>query len=96
MPDTKNAFNFREAEPGDIPGMHEVRTCVKENILSNPDLISYQDYEEMLLKNGKGWICEGDNKIVGFAIADLVNKNIWALFVAPQYEGKGNGKKLKK
>ena len=37
---------------------------------------------------------EADGKIVGFSIADLIGNNIWALFVDPDYEGCGIGKKL--
>lgn len=85
---------FREAEINDILQMHEVRIAVKENILPNPDLISEKDYEDFLLNRGKGWICEINNRIVGFAIVDLKENNIWALFVQPEFEGRGIGKKL--
>ena len=74
--------------------MHEVRIAVNENILSNPDLITKNDYENFLTNRGKGWICEINNQVVGFAIVDLIEKNIWALFVQPEFEGKGIGKKL--
>jgi GNAT superfamily N-acetyltransferase len=39
-------------------------------------------------------VCEIDQQIVGFAIADLKENNIWALFVDPEYERKGIGQKL--
>jgi len=32
--------------------------------------------------------------ITGFSIVSLADKNAWALFVHPAYEGKGIGKKL--
>lgn len=32
--------------------------------------------------------------IVGFAIADLQDKNVWALFLHPNHEGRGIGKQL--
>ena len=41
-----------------------------------------------------GWVCEVDKKIVGFSIADLKDDNVWALFIDPDYEGKGIGKQL--
>ena len=85
---------FREAEINDIPQMHEVRIAVKENVLPNPDLISKSDYEDFLLNRGKGWVCEINDCVVGFAIVDLIENNIWALFVQPEFEGKGIGKKL--
>ena len=66
------------------------------NILSNPNLVTDEDCREFLLERGKGWVCEIDNQIVGFAIADLQENNIWALFVHPYHDKKGIGKQLHK
>jgi len=85
---------FREACLSDIPQMQVVRHSVKENILSNPALVTDKDCEEFLFTRGKGWVCEVDELIVGFSIADLKKNNIWALFVHPGHESKGIGKKL--
>lgn len=85
---------FREATLADIPRLAEVRLSVKENRLSNPALITTDDYREYLLNRGKGWLCEIDTTVVGFAIVDLIDNNVWALFLQPGYEGKGIGKKL--
>ncbi|WP_374444116.1 GNAT family N-acetyltransferase [Epilithonimonas sp.] len=85
---------FREAIIADIPQMQIIRNAVKENQLSNPDIVKDKDYECFLLENGKGWVCEIENLIVGFAIVDLVANNIWALFVDPEFENQGIGKQL--
>jgi ribosomal protein S18 acetylase RimI-like enzyme len=85
---------FREAQIADITPMHVVRIAVKENILPNPDLITTKDYEEFLTQRGKGWVCEIDNTIVGFSIVDLKDNNVWALFVHPEFDGKGIGRRL--
>src|SRR2546423_9052191 len=85
---------FREAQIKDIPQLHAVRISVKENPLPDPDLITADDYEEFLTRRGKGWLCDIDKAVVGFAIADLKENNIWALFIQPGYQGKGIGKKL--
>ncbi len=85
---------FREAVVADIPQIQIVRNSVKENMLSDPALVSDADCEEYITRRGKGWVCEIDNTIVGFAIADLQDNNIWALFVHPEHEGKGIGRKL--
>ena len=87
-------MRFREALISDIPGIQIVRNIVKENPLSNPALVTDEDCIEYITVRGKGWVCEADNKIVGFAIADLKENNIWALFVDPEYENKGIGKAL--
>lgn len=85
---------YREATTDDIPQMHAVRVSVKENILPDPQMISAKDYEEMLLEKGKGWICEINNTIAGFAIVSVTDRNVWALFVHPAFEKKGIGKNL--
>lgn len=87
---------FREANKNDIKQIQVVRNSVKENMLSDPALVSDADCEEFLTERGKGWVCEINNYIVGFAIADLKENNVWALFLNPDYEGRGIGKALHK
>ena len=83
-----NSMILREAIISDIPQLHLIRIAVKENILPNPSLITANDYENFLTVRGKGWVCEVDNTIIGFAIIDLKEHNIWALFVSPEHERK--------
>lgn len=85
---------FREAHINDIQQIQVVRNAVKENRLSDPSLVPDHDVEEYITNRGKGWVCEVDGQIAGFAIADLVANNIWALFVHPDFEARGIGKKL--
>ncbi|MEO6233266.1 MAG: GNAT family N-acetyltransferase [Ferruginibacter sp.] len=85
---------FRKAIIQDIPQIQRVRNIVKENQLSDPALVPDSDCEIFMTVRGKGWVCELNNLIVGFSIADLKENNIWALFVDPDYEGKGIGRKL--
>ena len=85
---------YREAEIKDIPQIQIVRNAVKENRLSDPSLVPDKDVEEYIMNRGKGWVCEIDKRIAGFAIVDLVDNNVWALFMHPDFEAKGIGKKL--
>ncbi len=85
---------FRTATETDIPAIQIVRHAVQENRLSDPTLVTDADCADYLTRRGKGWVCETEDRIVGFAIADLKGHNIWALFVLPEFEGKGIGKKL--
>jgi len=87
-------MNIRVAEINDIYQIQVVRNLVKENRLSDPALVPDRDVEDYITRRGKGWICEIDGGVVGFAIADLVDNNIWALFIHPGFEGMGIGKKL--
>ncbi|MDP4107495.1 MAG: GNAT family N-acetyltransferase [Bacillota bacterium] len=87
---------YREAKIEDIKQIQIVRNSVYENTLSNPNLVTDKDCEIFLTVRGKGWVCEIDSQIVGFAIADLKGNNIWALFLQPEFEKKGIGQQLHK
>lgn len=87
-------MKFREAEVKDIQQIQVVRNAVKENVLSDPALVSDKDCEEYMTIRGKAWVCEIETKIVGFAYVDMKENNIWALFVTPEHAGKGIGKEL--
>lgn len=83
---------FREAFTSDIPQIQRVRNRVRENRLSNPALVTDDDCRRFISVEGKGWVCEAGGQVVGFSIVDVLHKNIWALFVHPDYERKGIGK----
>ncbi|MCQ9637645.1 GNAT family N-acetyltransferase [Chryseobacterium sp. WG14] len=85
---------IREATLKDIPQIQLVRNSVKENTLSDPGLVSDRDCEEFLFERGRGWVAENNERIIGFSIADLKENNVWALFVHPDFENKGLGRKL--
>ncbi len=87
-------MKIRTAELKDIRQIQVVRNLVKENQLSDPNLVPDKDVEDYMFRRGKGWVCEVGNQVVGFAIADLADNNIWALFVHPEFEKMGIGKKL--
>lgn len=87
---------YREAIVEDIPQIQIVRHSVKENVLSNPDLVTDQDCVEYLTRRGKGWVCVVEEVAVGFSIVDLQDNNVWALFIQPEFEGKGLGRQLHK
>jgi GNAT superfamily N-acetyltransferase len=88
------SFIFREANPDDIKQIQFVRNVVKENTLSNPNLVTDDDCANYLTVRGKGWVCEQNKTIIGFSIADLVDHNIWALFIHPEFERQGIGTRL--
>lgn len=85
---------FREAALADIPHIQRVRHSVRENVLSDPALVTDAHCADYLTRRGKGWVCEVDGIIVGFAIADLQEANVWALFLHPDWEGRGIGRRL--
>lgn len=87
-------MTFREAIKSDIPQIQIIRNSVTENTLSDPALVPDADVEDYLTGRGKGWVCETANKIVGFSIVSVVDKNVWALFIQPGFDKKGIGRRL--
>lgn len=85
---------FREATTADIPQLQIIRHSVKENILSDPAKVTDELCALYLTERGKGWVCEVDGQVVGFSIVDLQDRNVWALFLLPAFEGQGIGKQL--
>lgn len=85
---------IRSATEADIPEMHRIRMAVRENRLIDETLVQPVHYEGMLRGKGRGWVAEIDGRVAGFAIADLSSSSIWALFVDPELEGRGIGRRL--
>ncbi|MBN8860197.1 MAG: GNAT family N-acetyltransferase [Sphingobacteriales bacterium] len=84
----------REAGMADIRPIQIIRNAVEENRLSNPSLVTDEDCRHYLTERGKGWVCTINNRVVGFAIADIINHSIWALFVHPEFARQGIGRRL--
>lgn len=87
-------ISYREASVADIPSLAAIRLEVTENTLTDPGRVTRGMYHDYLTTAGKGWLCEVNRRIVGFSIAAKADATIWALFVHPQYEGRGIGKEL--
>ncbi len=87
-------LTIREAHLDDIPDIMTIRLGVKENALSDPSKVTAADCETYLFQRGKGWVAIYENKVSGFAIVDMKENNVWALFVHPDAEKQGVGKQL--
>lgn len=83
----------RQARRDDIAAMHRVRMTVRENRLTST-VLSEADYIAAIEDHGRGWVAEEDGEVVGFAVGDARDGNIWALFVHPARESRGHGRAL--
>src|SRR6185369_10246940 len=86
------ATTIREATRDDLDDLQRIRGLVRENRLS------YAIPDERVLAaietRGRGWVAEHDGEMVGFSMADLEDGSIWALFLLPEWEGRGLGRAL--
>ena len=48
----------------------------------------------MLQESHRGWLCESDSRVVGFAMGNKSNGEMWVIAVLKEYEGHGVGKRL--
>jgi GNAT superfamily N-acetyltransferase len=90
--DDSASIQIRVATAADVPAMHRIRLAVRENRLASG--LGPADYTPFLEVTGRGWTASIGDRIVGFAIADREHANVWALFVDPDHERRGAGRRL--
>lgn len=84
---------LRLAQCGDVGQLQRVRQSVRENRLTSR-VIADAEVVDAIERTGRGWVAEFDGRIVGFAVGNGETGNIWALFVEPEHEGRGIGRRL--
>ena len=85
---------LRQAARADVPGIQRVRHSVRENVLTSC-VIADDEVVDYLERFGRGWVVVDErDEVLGFAIGDARDGNIWALFVDPEHEGRGHGRRL--
>lgn len=75
--------------------MFKVRASVGENTMTSDELsaIGVTPESIALAINGAAcsWVATAEEEVVGFAMVDLDDACLFALFVLPQHEGRGIG-----
>ena len=87
-------LKIRSMLPADVTPAHAIRLRVRENQLSDPSVVTEQDYHDFMARDTMSWLCERDGVLAGFVMVDVQKRNLWALFVAPEHEFKGIGRTL--
>ena len=89
---------YREIEPADVRATIDVRIRTRENTYTEAQLaragITEESLIERLSSSHKGWLCECDDRVAGFCIADRTNGELWVVAVLPEFERKGIGNEL--
>jgi GNAT superfamily N-acetyltransferase len=83
-------MRIRSARSADIEAMHALRLRVRENSLSDPGRVTEESYGPYVAA-GSAWLAETERGLGGFAVLDPAGASVWALFVAPEAEGRGIG-----
>jgi GNAT superfamily N-acetyltransferase len=91
-------ITVRTASAADIPAIFEVRTSVRENHISVERLaemgITHQTIAQALRDEPCIWVAEHDGQVIGFSMGDADDACVFALFVRPDWEGHGVGRRL--
>jgi len=91
-------FHFREIVHGDVPAIFKVRVATRENAYTMEELqglgITVNSVSAMIDTTHRGWLCEDDDLVVGFAMGNRKTGEMWVIAVLPEYEGRGIGAKL--
>ena len=84
---------LRRATPADLDRLMALRAMVRENRLADPAAVTRADYA-WFVGRGLVWVWAEGDALLGFAAGDPRDGWIWALFVAPESEGRGIGRAL--
>ena len=90
---------IREAQQADIPDMFRIRLAVRENVMSLRELeeffgVTPESIARFLAEEGKGWMADEEGDAVGFSLGGRKDRCLFALFVLPEFEGRGIGTAL--
>lgn len=89
---------IRTATQDDIDTLFRIRTSVVQNHLSVEQMAELGITPQVLAESIEAapcvWVAEVDGRAVAFAMVDLAEGEVFALFVLPAYENLGLGRQL--
>ena len=92
---------YREIMLEDIPELFRVRIATWHTPNGQKELeqlgITPDSVEEMMSSGShRGWLCEERGQVVGFAMGNRLNGEMWVIAVLKEHENRGIGKELLK
>ena len=99
MSDKLDSYTFREIDSTDMQSIFDVRVATWHNDRGLEELnelgITATTVRKMMRnKTHRGWLCEDDSSVVGFAIGNQKNGEMWVIAVRKEHESHGIGRKL--
>jgi len=91
--------SYRIIQVSDIPDLFRIRIATWHNPLGASELPAMgitpaSVAEQLRCGSHKGWLCEIHGEVVGFAIGNRTNGEMWVIAVLKEYEGMGIGRQL--
>ena len=92
-------MDIRQITDADVAGLFPVRVATRENALSLEELAGFGITEESVrgmleADSHRGWLWEEAGRIVGFAMGNRKNGEMWVIALLPAFEGRGIGAQL--
>lgn len=97
-PNETALFTLREIVADDMQAIFDVRVATWHNANGLQELtelgITHDTVRKMLESTHKGWLCESNSQVVGFAIGNKQTGEMWVIAVLKEFEGHGIGGRL--
>lgn len=90
-------LHFREMTTADLTSVFDVRVSTRENAITMERLerdygVTPERLAEAMGESVRGWLCEDDGRVVGFAMGNAANGEVTVVAVHPRAEGRGVGR----
>ena len=89
---------IREIVENDVPSLFRVRVATRENAMSLDELegvgVTEDSIRAAIKGTHRGWLCEENGEIVGFAMGDYHGSEMTVIALLPTYENRGIGAQL--
>ena len=89
---------YREIGPDDMGSIFDVRVRTWHNPDGAAEMaamgITQESVRELMAGSYRGWIAEADGEVVGFAMGNRANGEMWVIAVLEEFENRGIGRAL--
>lgn len=89
---------YREIQSADMSAIFDVRVATWHHDRGREEMtelgITPEAVRSLLKNSHRGWLAEIDSKVIGFAMGNKDNGEMWVIAVLAEYESRGIGKHL--